>query len=86
MANKKSNGLGAVYASTTGSVAQVFRSVETLASAGKLLAQNAEVQAMITRVESSNSLLETMGVETKELKAVERISSAAELMEALRNM
>jgi len=86
MANKKHSGIGAVYSSTTGTVVTVFNSVNVLASAGKMLAQNAEVQAMISRVESSNSLLETMGVDTGELNAVDRITQASSLMEALRNM
>jgi hypothetical protein len=83
---KKSSGIGAVYSSTTGTVVTVFNSVNTLASAGRMLAQNAEVQAMISRVESSNALLETMGVDTEKLEAVDRISSAAQLMSALRDM
>ena len=83
---KKSYGIGAVYSSTTGSIATLFSSIETLASAGKMLAQNAEIQSMISRVESSNTLLEAMGVATGEMPAVDRIANASSLMQALRDM
>jgi len=85
-ATKKAAGIGAVYSSTTGTIVTVFNSINTLASAGNMLAQNAEVQAMISRVESSNELLTSMGVEFTEMTAIDRISNASSLMEALRNM
>ena len=83
---KKSVGIGAVYSATTGTVVTVFNSVNTLASAGRMLAQNAEVQAMISRVESSNSLLDAMGVDTADMAPDARLANASALMEALRNM
>lgn len=83
---KKSSGLGAVYSASTGSVVSVFNSINTLASSAHMLAQNAEVQAMISRVESSNSLLDVMGVDTSGMTPDVKIANASALMEALRNM
>lgn len=86
VAMKKSSGIGAVYSSSTGSIVSAFNTVNTLASAAHMLAQNAESQAMISRVESSNALLEVMGVNTTDMPADVRIANASALMQALRNM
>lgn len=83
---KKSSGIGAVYSASTGSIVSLFNSVNTLASGANMLAQNAEVQAMISRVESSNALLDVMGVDHSGMTADVKIANASALMTALRNM
>lgn len=79
MASNK--GISGVYSTSTEAVSTVFATVGTLASAGKLLAENAETQAMISRVESAKKLVEVIGKDGAKF-----LTDAASLMATLRNM
>lgn len=70
IAEPKKGGLGMVYSETTGAVGEVFAAIGTLASAGRMLAQNAEGQAAISRVETSHELLKAIGVEATGVEAL----------------
>lgn len=83
---KKTSGISAVYSSVTGTVVTVASSLDVLASAGNQLAKNAEVQAMISRIESSNSLLEAMGIDMSNKDPSQRLADASAIMTALRTM
>ena len=67
---KQKQGLGLVWSSSTDAIGEVFGSVSTLARAGRILAEQAEDQALLGKTESSQELLAAYGIEATGYEAV----------------
>ena len=79
----KSTGLSAVWRETTGAIAVTASTLGTLSLAGQHLAKNAEMQAAISRLESSTAALKAIGIEAS---GVEAVVNAQELVAYLRSI
>lgn len=80
----KTSGLGYVYSSSTAAVGETFRVVGSLAVAGRMLAQNAETQAAVTRIEGAKDLLESIGI--NDLSGVEGLIASRELVNYIKSI
>lgn len=66
----KRGGIGIVYKETTNAIAEVFGTVGELATAGRVLGQNAKSQAALSRIETSQEILKTLGIESTGIEAM----------------
>jgi hypothetical protein len=82
IAEPKKGGIGIVYKETTNAVSEIFGTVGELAAAGRILGQNAVAQAAMARIETSQEILKTLGVESS---GVEAMVAADHLVKFIRN-
>lgn len=63
-------GISVVYSESTKALGEIFGTLGTLATAGRMLAQGAEEQAALTRIENSRELLKAAGIEATGIEAL----------------
>jgi hypothetical protein len=63
---EKKGGLGSLYTESTHSVSELFGAVGNLATAGRMLGQQAVATAAQSRIESSVELLSSLGISNVE--------------------
>lgn len=66
----KKGGIGIVYKETTNAIGEVFGTIGELATAGRVLGQNAKAQAAMARIETSQEILKTLGIESTGVEAM----------------
>lgn len=67
---QKKGGIGIVYKETTNAISEIFGTVGELATAGRVLGQNAKAQAALSRIETSQEILKQLGVESSGVEAM----------------
>lgn len=67
---QKKGGIGVVYQETTNAVSEIFGGVGELATAARVLGQNAKAQAAMSRMETSVEILKTLEVEASGVEAL----------------
>lgn len=79
---KKEAGLGSVWRESTATVSASFESVGELAKAGRSLAQNARISAVISKAESAMEHADNLGIEYDTYEdAIEAVYSLAERLD-----